>query len=241
MELQSYLTVLRKSWLLLLVTILLGAAGGTALYLTTPKTYQTSVDFYVSTPTSDNTNPQSSGQFGESRVNSYIVLLSSEELAQRVVSATRVDLTPLQVSGRIAASAKINTVVVNASVTDVNPQRSLQIARGVAATFPQLVDELDNAGRAKPVVVVHTVSGPTLQTAPVGPDPRLYVGVGVLLGLLVGLAITLVRAASARRPQPVEEKSDAGATPQVGGGEAWGTRHHDEQETRTPVVALSKR
>lgn len=192
MDLHDYLTVLRKSWLLILVLTVLGGAAGTAAYLVTPKTYATTVDFYVSTPTSQNSNPQASGQFAESRVNSYIILLSSEQLAQRVVTSSGVDLTPLQVANRITASAEINTVVIRATVSDSDPQRSLRIAQGLTQSFGPLVDDLDNVGRTSPVVLIHTVSGPTLRSSPVSPDVKVYVGGGLLAGLVLGGIVALL-------------------------------------------------
>lgn len=192
MDLRSYLSAIRRSWLLLVLTTILGAAAGTALYMATPPTYASKVDFYVSTPKTEGTNPQSSGQFAESRVNSYIVLLSSEQLAKRVVASTGIDLSPGQLASKITATAQINTVIVTATVTDRSPQRSLQIAQGVADNFGSMVDDLDNAGRADAIVVINVVSGPTLNKNPVSPDPRLYIGAGLAAGLLLGLAIAVI-------------------------------------------------
>lgn len=193
MDLRTYLGAIRKSWLLILILTLLGAAAGTGLYLATPKSYATTVDFYVSTPKTEGTNPQSSGQFAESRVNSYIALLSSEQLGQRIIDNTGIDMSAGELASKVTASSQINTVIVNTTVTDTQRQRSLQIARGVADNFGAMVDELDNAGRRDKVVVINVVSGPTLNNQPVAPDPRLYVGGGLALGLLLGLLIALLR------------------------------------------------
>ncbi|HEY5822674.1 MAG TPA: polysaccharide biosynthesis tyrosine autokinase [Propionibacteriaceae bacterium] len=193
MDLQSYLAAIRKGWLLLLATIVLGVGAGAALFLTTPAQYATTVDFYVSTPKTEGTNPQSSGQFAEARVNSYIALLSSDQLAKRVIESTGLDLTPQQLAGKVTASAQINTVIVNATVTDSSPARSLQIAQGVADNFGRMVDQLDNAGRSDAIVVINVVSGPTLNNKPVSPDPRIYIGGGLAAGVLIGLAVVIIR------------------------------------------------
>ncbi len=193
MDLQSYVAAIRKSWLLIVVTTLLGVGIGTALLVSTDKEYASTVDFYVSTPNNQGTNPQSSGQFAESRVNSYIVLLSSEQLATRVVASTGLDLTPVQLAGKISAAAEINTVIVNATVTDTDADRSLRIAQGVADNFGAMVDELDNSGRDDEIVVINVVSGPTLNTNPVSPDLKRYIGAGLAAGLLAGLVLAILR------------------------------------------------
>lgn len=193
MDLRGYIAALRKGWLVILALTMLGAVAGVLAYVSTPPTYATKVDFYVSTPKTEGTSPQSSGQFAESRVNSYIVLLSSEDLAKRVVASTGLQLTPGQLARKVTATATLNTVVVNAIITDDNPQRSLVIAQGVADNFGKMVDELDNAGRADQIVVINVVSGPTLNPNPVAPDTKLYIGAGIAAGLLLGLVIAILR------------------------------------------------
>jgi capsular exopolysaccharide synthesis family protein len=189
----GYLAALRRSWPLLVVMMILGAGAGAAIVRITPATYVATVGFYVSTPKTEGANPQSTDQFARSRVSSYVELLTSEQLARLVVDTTRTDLTPAQVSREIRASAPANTVTLNATVTDTSADRSLLIAHGIADNFGKLVDELDNAGRADAIVVISVISEPALDSQPTAPDPALWIGGGTVIGLLIGLAITVVR------------------------------------------------
>lgn len=193
MELRSYLAALRRNWLWITLCTILGLGAGATAYVLTPPTYASTIDFYVSTPSAERSNPQSSGQFAEARVSSYILLLSSEQLAKEVVASAKLDLPPLAVAQRIEATSELDTVIVTATVTDGDPRRSLRIAEGVAATFPRLVDRLDNLGRSSDIVVVNVISGPTLHQRPVSPDMRLYLGGGLLAGLLLGLLVAVLR------------------------------------------------
>lgn len=194
MELSAYLAALRKGWLIIALTTLLGIAAGTWGYLAVPPKYASTIDFYVSTPPTKGTSAQSGGQFAESRVRSYILLLSSEQLAQRVIASTGVQMTPHELASKITATTELNTVVVTATITDTSSQRSLQIAQGVADDFPKLVTDLDNQGRtADAVVVIQVVSGPTLQVGQVSPSWKKYIGLGLAAGLLLGVAIAIAR------------------------------------------------
>ncbi len=230
MDLRTYLAAIRKSWLLIVVTTLLGAVAGTLAYLATPATYATTIDFYVSTPAEKGSNPASAGQFGEARVNSYIVLLSSEEMAKRVVDTTGLDLTPQQVARKIEASTELNTVIVTATVTDGSPQRSLQLAQGLAEGFPELVDELDNQGRDTDIVVIHVVSGPTLQANPISPDPRIYIGLGIAAGLVCGLVIAILREVFDNSVRTVDSAQRLIGAPVIG------TILYDPDTKRTPLI-----
>lgn len=230
MDLRTYLAAIRKSWLLILVTTVLGTVAGAVLYTVTPPTYATTIDFYISTPAPEGSNPQAAGQFAEARVNSYIVLLSSDQMGRQVVDRTGLDLTPQQVARKIAATSELNTVIVTATVTDGNPQQSVQIAQGVAEGFPELVDELDNQGRTSDVVVISVVSGPTLRAAPISPDPKIYIGLGLLGGLVLGLLIAILREVLDNSVRTVESAQ------RLVGAPVLGTIPYDPDTRRTPLI-----
>jgi succinoglycan biosynthesis transport protein ExoP len=215
-ELRNYLQALRKSRLLLALLTVVGLAVGVGLFLVTPPTYSSNVTFYVSTPLEEGTNPLSAGQFAEARVNSYVSLLSSESLAQRVIEDRDLDLTKAQVAKMIDASAQVNTVLVTADVTSADSAESLSVAQGVANTFGDMVDGLDNKGRKAPTVVINVVSGPTLAPAPVAPNPRLYAGLGLLAGLLLGALVAVLREMLDTTVRSTETASNAVKAPTIG-------------------------
>lgn len=239
MDLRTYLTALLKSWWVILFAAIVGCGVGVAAYLLTPPTYASTIEFYVSTPVSSSTNPQSSGQFAESRVNSYVLLMSSEQLAREVVAATRVNLTPQQISRRIEATSQINTVIVAATVKDQAPRRSLEIAQGLATTFPKLVDKLDNQGRSSDIVVINIISGPALQSAPVAPNRTLYVGAGLGAGLLLGFLIAIARELLDTSVRTVE------AAQRLIGAPVIGVINFDPDTRKSPLIvgkeAMSRR
>lgn len=193
MELSHYLQAFRKSRILLTLLVLLGVAGGFAAYRLTPPVYSSSVTFYVSTPLQDGSNPLSAGQFAQARVNSYVSLLQSEELARRVIKDKSLTLAPDDLIKMVQASAELNTVLVTAEVRSRSAQQSLDVTRGIADAFGPMVNTLDNSGRKAPIVVINVVSGPTLARAPVAPSLRLYLGLGLLLGALLGALIAVLR------------------------------------------------
>lgn len=189
----GYLAALRRSWLLLLVVAIVSAAAGAVWFLLTPAAFTSTLDLYVSTPKGAGTDPQAADQFARSRVNSYVQLLGSEELASRIVRSNGVDLTPAQVAHEITASGQPDTVIIHVAVRDASARRSLLIARGIANNFGKLVDDMDNPGRAAAVVVIRVVSQPAFQAQIISPNPILYVGAGLAIGLVAGLLAVAMR------------------------------------------------
>ena len=214
MDLRAYWNALRKSWLLILALTLLGAvlASG-ALVLSTPQ-YANTVEFYISTPISENESAQSNGQFAQNRVSSYVQLLESDRLSQSVAQQTGISAG--DVHGTIAATAQASTVLVTATVTDTSAARAAQIATALSTAFPKLVDQLDNSGRGRDVVEVNLTSGPTPSDGPVAPNILLYGVIGVAGGLLLGVIVALIRALLDQSMRTAEEVSDAVGAPAVG-------------------------
>jgi capsular exopolysaccharide synthesis family protein len=216
MDLRSYLRAVRRRWWLVLIVIVLGAVGGVVQNIRATPLYASHLTFYVSTPASTNGNALESDQFAQHRTATYVELLSSEKLADRVIADADLPLTRHQVMGEISGTAKVNTVLLVATVRDPIPARSLKIANAVASLFPAMIDELDNTTTKTSTVRLSVVSGPTLLHSPVSPRKKLNIGVGLLIGLLVGLVLAVVRELTDTSIRSAEVVREAVGLPTIG-------------------------
>lgn len=199
MDLRDYLRILRKNWWIVAFVTLLGVGGGLFVNFKAVPQYQSSVTFYVSTPSSELTGTSAfqANQYALAKIDSYTKLLSSDALAERVIRKSGLDMSVPAVTGRISASSDLNTVLIVAKVTDADAQRSLALATAVSTEFGALVDQLDNRTGADGVsgstVKMNVVSGPTLDPAPISPRKKLNLGLGLVAGLIAGVALALAR------------------------------------------------
>jgi len=171
----------------------LGVLLGLVAFLLTPPVYASTVTFYVSVPPVAGGSSATATQYAQAKVNSYVSLVRSEESARRVVADQKLPTSPGSVASAITASAQLNTTLLTATVRSSSQERSLAVARGLANTFGPLVDELDNAGRPAAVIGVDVVSGPTPASAPVSPDLKKYLALGLLAGLVLGALLAVLR------------------------------------------------
>jgi succinoglycan biosynthesis transport protein ExoP len=229
MDFRTYATALRRYWWIAAITTLLGILGAGVTYAMTPPTYASRVTFYVSTPVQTGVSPQSANQFAEARVNSYVVLMSSERVARDVIARTGVTLTPAEVMSRISAEANLNTVVVQATISDSNQDRASELARGLAETFGETVSRLDNQGAGRATVIINVVSGPTDLGAV---EPRLKVYAG--LGVLVGVALIILRELLDSTVRSVEGASEIVGAPGIG------NIGFDPGARRSPLLATER-
>jgi capsular polysaccharide biosynthesis protein len=192
-DLQGYLRAFKWGWILVVVLAVAGAGAAAFLVSRATPTYASTVTFFATTTTNETTNSLQGAQFGEQRVNTYVKLLSTEDLANRVHDDANVNLTTRQIMKEVKGSADLNTVLVTATVTDTSPSRSLEIAYSISRVFPAMVEDLEskNGDQLAPVSL-DVVSGPALKASPVSPRKKLDVAVGGLAGAAVGIALVLL-------------------------------------------------
>jgi capsular exopolysaccharide synthesis family protein len=215
MDLRSFAQAIRKFWWLIVLITLLGAGGAIVITLNTAPKYASSVTFFVSTPSSADGNALQADQFAQFRVNSYVELLRSGQLADLVAREPGVGLTSAEVTRHISASARTNTVLLSATATDTSKARALAITTAIAKTFPAMVNRLDQRS-SKTTTVLNVVSGPTLSNTPISPRRTLNIGLGILIGLALGLAAAFLRELTDTTMRSVEAVEAAAGFPVIG-------------------------
>lgn len=218
MQISAYLRAIRRSWWLVVILALLGGGLGLLQGLLTTPVYATTLSIYVSVDpgtAAGGTNQLSNDQLAQRRANSYVQLLSSERLADMIISDTGINLPAQQVMNEISASAQPNTVLLDVTVKDTSGSRSLAIAKSIATNFPSFVAALDDHG-GQSTVILNVVSGPTLHQAPVAPRKSLDVATGLLAGLLLGVVAAVVRDVRDTTIGTVQALRDVSSRPVLG-------------------------
>jgi capsular exopolysaccharide synthesis family protein len=198
MHLQTYLRTLRKNWWMVALAAILGLGGGFLYNYQATPLYQSSVTFYVSTPSDQaGTTAYQANQYALAKIESYTELMTSDRLATMIqAKAGLSDMTPRQIAGEISATSQLNTVLLTATVTDPSSDQAQQIATAISTEFGALVDQLDNRtvdNVAGSTVVLNVTSGPTTSDEPVSPKTTTNLALGLLLGLMVGGGLAILR------------------------------------------------
>ena len=197
MDLMSYARILRRRWRLLVAIVLAAVAAAALFTILSPRTYQSSAQFFVSTSSGDavnNAQLASGGTFTQQRVKSYLQLLKTpkalDAAAQRLDGAVSANELAAKVTGAVPP----DSVLLDVVVTDASPERAKDMADAIAATFPDVVEDLERVdSNATSPVKLTVVKGATLQTVPVSPRPSRNLVLGVILGLILGAGLAVLR------------------------------------------------
>nr|WP_221218909.1 MULTISPECIES: polysaccharide biosynthesis tyrosine autokinase [unclassified Mycolicibacterium] len=187
---------MRNRWITICVTTLVAVLGALAYTFATTPQYQATTRLFVSTSSGSSLNDLYQGnRFSQERVLSYTELLMGETLAQRTIDKLNLDMSAEQLKGKVKATAKPDTVLIDVSVLDPSPVRARDIANAMSDEFVLLITELETppqgATKADARVVVEQRA--SIPAAPVVPNPPRNIALGLAAGLLLGVGIAVVR------------------------------------------------
>ncbi len=214
MDLREYLRILRRRWLVIVIGVLLGIAAASVYVITSNAKYASTARLFISTPLTDASAQAYQGSlFSQQRVMSYADLITGSTVANRVID--RLGLTdPVEsVMSRISATAEPQTVIIEITGTDSTPEGAQRLTQATAETFSAYVSELEgNGSDGQPPIRANIVDEAGLPTTPVSPRPLLDIGIGLLAGLMLGLAAAWVRESldtTIKTPQALADATDS--------------------------------
>lgn len=235
MELRDYLRILHRNWILLLVLLIAGTGAGTAYALLQTPTYTASTSLYVSVRTEGAATGElvQGTTFARQMVTSYVDVIPTSLVLSPVIDELGLDETPAQLASRVEATTPLNTVLIDITVTDAEPERAAEIANAIASSFTSAVQNTIerpvNEDDASPVQV--TITQPaTTPEKPSSPNVPLYIAIGALLGLALGVGVSVLRAVLDTRVHTLHDLEQLTDKPMLGG------IAYDSEASKRPLI-----
>lgn len=180
--------------IILTLAILLGAVGyGVSKYVLTPK-YDSNATMIVSNSTStDSQNPQDSNvelgqiQANKALISTYSEIVKSRGIADKVISNLNLDMDYGEFSEKVSIEPVKDTQIISVKVVDTIPERAQDIANETANIFK------DSIGDIMKVDNVQILDGATLPSRPSSPNIKKNTAIGVALGLILGVMISIFK------------------------------------------------
>lgn len=206
MELPDLVNILRRRWTIIVSGLTLGVAASTATLLLATPTYDAQARLYITIAAADQGTPNDlvqGGNAAEQRVRSYADIATTPRVLQQAIDELHLPTTAQELSARVRADAPNDTVLLNLTVRDTDPERAAATANAIGRAFTALVtDDLEKASdQGSSPVSVRTVqpalppaeraTPQTLKTVALGVAGGL--GIGVLIAVLSDLLDTRIR------------------------------------------------
>lgn len=196
MDLRDYITILRERWVLVLSCTLLGTLVAGLVTLTTTPTYESTSQIYVSVQTQDgSTQGLAQGTtYSQDQVAGFADLATSPIVLDPVIQELGLNRTSSGLARQVSASVRLNTTLINISVSSEEPAEAAALANAVAGSMivvlPELQRPLDAA--VSPVRITTTRAAVVPQNQ-ASPDVPLNMALGLLVGLALGVGAAVLR------------------------------------------------
>lgn len=188
METVQYLRALGRSWFIVLITLVAGGAGGYLVYHRETPMYQSSARMIVS---------GNAGGKGQDEVSARILATQRAGALAQIASTPPAIKAAAKAAGypaalpSVASSSSTDGPFLTVTVTDADPRRAQAIANSFAATLPTTLTRLE--GRSDTPISVANLEAANLPAEPVSPKLVNDLGLGIAAGLILGIAIALLR------------------------------------------------
>src|SRR4051794_14215434 len=189
MELRDYLAALRRHWAIWTGATVVGAVVALLVFAQTPKTYESTSTLFVSvSPSIPN-----SASFVQQRVKSYPDIVSSEAVLTPVLAELELHETLADLRKRVTAINPADTTQLFVTVSGPDPDEAAAIANAVADRFADVVETLETPSTGDEPVHLTVADPAVAPTSPSSPVLLYLLALGVVAGLLLGLAAAIVR------------------------------------------------
>ena len=223
MELSDYLRVLRRRWWMVLLSLLVCTGGAFLTSKAQTPVFTTSTRLLVSgidDAANQSLDEVSRRQLASERAGAYAQLAGTGPAIGAAVDAAGANGS--QPSVTAAADGVSPFIVITVSATSGRAAQA--IAASYVEVLPQIVSRLEQSPSSKPPTLT-TLEAAGLPTFPSSPRPKRDLLIGLVLGLVLGVAAAMVREsldARVRDTAEIEKSTTAtllGAVPRELNGE----------------------
>lgn len=181
--------LLKRFWMIALCALVVG--GSAFLYArknVLPK-YEASTTIYINNNSGRDANYVSSGDLAVALrlVASYVNIIQSERVMDKVIEETGLPLVPAQLRSLISAEPMGETEMLKVTVSTANPQISADIANAVAKVAPGEITEIIEGSSAKIVDYAKVPQGPST------PSNTTYAALGAAAGAVLAVVVILLQ------------------------------------------------
>jgi len=198
MTFAEYFVVLQRRWRVWAAGLLLGLLCGVGATVTAQTLYTATATSFVTV--AEQVDGQGEGeifqgsQFAVQRVKSYVPLAKSPDVLQPVITDLELDVTPRQLARRVSVTSAPETVLLDVSVADADPEIAAETADAISVQLGTVIEDLETARDGGQSNVKVSLARPAdVPLSPSSPRILLNLAFGGVAGLAAGLVGAVLR------------------------------------------------
>ena len=206
MEIRDYIRMLRSGWpaVVLITTVFVGIAAGYLVLM--PKRYDATTVLFVSAA-----NPKSisdlvsSAQFSAPAAITYAEIIDSGTVLEPVAERLRPRMAVDDLAEMVDCRVREETTLIDVTVSGTERGRVASIANAVGLSATRIIPDLEETATGRDLVRIQQIRPAVEPTRVASPNVKRTLALGIVVGLCVGLAVTIVAQTLDSRIRHVEE------------------------------------
>jgi len=198
-KLSTYISVLKRAWIVVVASGLIGTCIGFVIYAYSPPKFEASTKLYVGVTAVEGADAgtlAAGASFARQSVASYVQIVTSARILDPVIEdlSLNVSVNELAAKTEVFAplSAGINTSLMQITVENSDPDLASEIANSIAFNLARtIVDDFEQPeGNAPGQVTVDNIQPALAPTMPSSGSLALFGLIGALFGVSAGFLLT---------------------------------------------------
>ena len=206
MEIRDYLRMLRRGWpaVVIITTIFVGVAAGYVVLA--PKRYDAATVLFVSAASPKSISDlQQSAQFSATAAITYAEVIDSSTVLGPVAERLRPQMEVDDLAEMVESTVREETTLIDVTVSGTERRQVANIANAVALSAARIIPALEETATGRDLVRLQQIRPAVEPTRVANPNPKRTIALGFVVGLCVGLAVTIVAQTLDSRIRHVEE------------------------------------
>ncbi|MGY3552252.1 polysaccharide biosynthesis tyrosine autokinase [Williamsia sp. R60] len=194
-SLRSAVGVVKRGWIVILTLALLCGAVALVYSMLQKPVYKSTATLYVTSGNEASAQTAYQGSLAsQQRVMSYVKLVDSDGVVAPVIGPGGVPLSLGEARAALSASTTPETVLLNISAQNTDKSTAADLANAVAESMTTYVERLETpAGGRIPLAKLTVITPAAESDNPISPKTERNTALGLVIGLLAGLAVVFGR------------------------------------------------
>lgn len=186
------LNLTRRGWRILVIAVLAGLLLATGWFAMAPRVYEARASGFIAAGGGQAVSASDSGIV---RAKSYLPLITSGPVRQRIQSDPEANPGGEALDGRLSATLANGSTMIVVTATASSPEDALALANGALNALADLIGELEEqaTGSGATSLTVVPLENAQLPTRPSSPNWKLILPAGAGLGLIAGYLVIFIR------------------------------------------------
>ncbi len=219
MTFRNFIRILIARWKLALTAVLACVIGAAFVTAVQTRQYEASATVLVTFSGAANLNEFYNGTLAsQERLSSYAQIAGGRAVVERAISQLQLPVSAQDVMNQLTVDYTVDSLLFTITIKDTDPQRAAMLVGAIAEQFGAIVPTLGMnsqptiatdprpdipglappPGNSSPRGQATIVEAPRVPDKPVSPVPTRNIAVGLLAGLLLGIAVAVIRESTDR-------------------------------------------